>query len=138
MTKLQELDKFHSQMSKLDMHIKEFRGDKDTLDVTHWVRHIEMLGTANAWTEQQLLANACAALSGTALFWLDTCELNTWATFKTDIIKRFGENPEVVAHKLYNCKQKRAENIAQYTDRFRQLASKLSTLNSAIPNSTLR
>ena len=124
-------------MTRGDVHLKEFRGDNNTLDVTHWIRQIELLGAANSWTEQQTLANACAALCGTALFWLDTVEITTWTSFKADIVHRFGENPDIIAQKLYNCKQRKAENISQYTDRFRQLASKLAALNSAIPNALL-
>ena len=111
-----------------EMKVKEFRGDSNSLEVTHWVRHLELLATANGWTEQVQMCNACAALTGNACYWLDTVNLTDWQNFKTQIIARFGENPEVVAQRLYNCRQRKSEAVAQYTDRFRQLSSKLNAL----------
>ena len=116
--------------------LKEFSGEGSP-DVVHWLRQIEMLATANNWNEQAQICQACAALTGNACYWLDSVILSTWQDFKEQIVARYGENPDTIAQKLYNCKQGVTETVAQFTDRFRQLASKLAQANNPLPPSLL-
>ena len=117
--------------------IKEFKGDRDSIDVHHWLRHLEMLASSQGWSEATQICNACAALSGSACYWLDSINITTWHDFKHQLIARFGENTDTVAQKLYNCKQRKEESVAQFTDRFRQLAAKLAVANSTMPATLL-
>ena len=92
--------------------LKEFSGDRSGIDVVHWLRTVEMYGTALSWTEEQQLCYAAAALTGTACYWLDSVTLTNWLDFKTQLVARFGENPDSLAQKLYSCKQGRRETTA--------------------------
>ena len=72
-----------------------------------------MLATANNRSEQVDLFQACAAMNGSACNRLDTVQFATWQDLETQLLAWFGEKVEVLASKLYNCKQRRMETVAQ-------------------------
>ena len=117
--------------------LKDFSGNNEVLDISHWLRTVEMLAVANAWTEEQKLCNACASLTGSACFWLDSADINDWSDFKSKILERFGDNIDTLAQRLYNCKQKKNETVNSFTDRFRTIASRLAVSNNAMPATML-
>ena len=116
-------------------NFRSFSGSNE--DVLHWIRHIEMHCASNGLSDQQVLCKACANLTGAAAFWLDTVELTNWSDFKCAIISRFGEQPEVIANKLYSCRQQKGEDIAQYSDRFQRLNAKLILSENSLPSCIL-
>ena len=114
---------------------RNFSGTNE--DVLHWVWHMEMEATCAGLDHQQLLYKACAHLTSAAASWLDTITLSTWAEFRTALVSRFGEQPELVASKLYSCRQNKNEDVASYADRFQRLTAKLNAASSALPSCIL-
>ena len=126
----------------------QYRSFSGTIeDVLHWVRHMEMEAASAGLDDQQLLYITCARLTSAAASWLDTWSINLtkcssfrlspWAEFRRAVINRFGEQPELVANKMYNCKQTRDENVANKSDHLQRLATLLNAAQSPMPSSTL-
>ena len=63
--------------------------------------------------------------------------MTNWADFKSALVNRFGEQPEVVANKLYTCRQQKSEDVAQYADRFQRLVAKLVLSENSLPSCIL-
>ena len=104
-------------------------------DALHRVRHMEMEATCAGSCIKHM--HACSHLISAAASWLDTLTLSTWAKFKIPIVSRFGEQPELVASKLYSCRQNKNEDVASYADRCQRLIAKLNAASSALPSCIL-
>ena len=118
------------------VRLREFSGDP-SLNVLHWLRSVEALATANAWTEQQQLCHALASLTGSASYWLDSVSICSWQELRASMISRFGESVETVLHKLHMCKQQYHESVLAYIDRFRQLSGQLASTGNALSDALL-
>lgn len=115
-----------------------FAGETDTQDVFFWVKHIDLTAACQGWTEAQKVCYAANSLTGTAWIWAMSHNFDSWAQFKASICERYGEDAEVLAHKLQNCEQHPKESVLQYSDRFRLLAARLAITPCAMPPRMLR
>jgi hypothetical protein len=68
------------------------------------------------------LAVALARLEGSAYDFSEGTVFNSWMDFKGAITQRYGEDKQVMKHKLSKCKQTMGEGILSYVDRFKFLA----------------
>ena len=118
------------------VRLREYSGDTSD-DVVHWLRSVEVLGSAYLWTEEQMLCQAVAAITGNAAYWLDGVTITSWQELKAAMLSRFGESLETLAQKLYSCKQRHSESIYEYIDSFMQLSAKLVNSGSPMPDALL-
>ena len=102
-------------------------------DVYVWIRRIDGLAASYGWSDQQTLYRACALFTEFAADWLDTVQLSTWAELKSALVYRFADSPELLATKLFHCRQTSGETVAEYADRLQSLARRLALTHSSLP-----
>ena len=85
--------------------VRIFEDPHTSGNVSHWLRHIEMVAATNEWSETQKCAAAVACLKGTAAYWLDTFAFTSWDEFAAGIKVRFAEDPDRLLDDIMAIKQ---------------------------------
>ena len=119
-----------------DLPLQSFTGGAPDFDIFRWLKHLELLVTANGWSEHQNLCSVCASFEGPAAVWLDTITLAdcvTWPELRSLMIHRFGDSLEYLYAKLDTLQQGESTGIGLYTDKFYSLLKRLEAQGQHMP-----
>lgn len=116
--------------------LREFTGSANSENVSHWLRHVDLLGMTSGWSNEHKLAVAMSALRGPAAYWLDSKygTFNQWDEFVRLMTDRFGEPPAHILQQIINRKQGTKETVHNFADAFQQLLSRAANTGNAMPD----
>ena len=113
--------------------VRTYESSEKSGSIKHWLRHIDLLATVNAWSATQKCAVAIANLKGPAAFWLDSFTFDSWQDFQAGIKERFGDDPDQVLDKLLLVKHGQRESLEDYVDRFNVMLSSCADAGNVVP-----
>ena len=91
-------------------------------DAARWLMKIERVAHALGANQSAQLAVAISKLEGAATDFSEGRNFNSWAMFKSAVLERYAEDPQVLKQRLAKCKQTAGEPVENYIDRFRVAA----------------
>jgi hypothetical protein len=91
-------------------------------DAARWLMKIERVAHALGANQSAQLAVAISKLEGAATDFSEGRNFNSWAVFKSAVLERYAEDPQVLKQRLTKCKQTAGEPVENYIDRFRVAA----------------
>lgn len=117
--------------------LREFSGSSSSENVSHWIRHVELLGMSLGWPDEQKLAAALCSLRGSAAYRLDYKypTINTWEHFKHALIERFAEISTDFAEQITSRRQGLEESVQSYSDAFLQIIAKANAAGTSLSES---
>ena len=99
----------------------------------HWLRRVQFSALASKLSEEQLLCQACALLSGDAACWLDTVHVADWSDFKQQFLERFGPSVDALLADQLAARQREDESARDFADRHQSLTFQLASKGASVP-----